>query len=91
MSTIEQIDQEIRKASIDTTKREKYIADLKQNPDFQRFIVEPIKDGMEKIKSVDSIDITQDPQKVMAQIEAQKISHEYLTLLMSFFLDVDNK
>ena len=91
MGTIEQMDKQIAQANKDDGKREKYIDSLKQNPEFQEYIVEPIKKGMEEIKSVSSIDITQEPQKVLAQIEAQKISYEYITLLLSFFLDNDNK
>jgi len=84
---MEQLDKKIKDANEDEGKREKYLKGLKQDPNFKEFVVEPIKEGMKKIQSVESIDISQDPQKVLSQIEAQKISFEYLTLLLSFFLD----
>ncbi len=87
MDGIEQIDKSISDANKYEGKREKYLQGLKMDPNFKQFIVEPIKQGMEKIQSVESIDVSQDTQKVLAQIEAQKISYEYLTLLLSFFLD----
>ena len=87
MDGIEQIDAEVRKAIKKDDKREKYLKSLKSSPEFKKYIIQPIKEGMTKIQSVESIDITQDSQKILAQIEAQKISYEYLNLLLSFFLD----
>ena len=91
MSTIDQIDKVIRDGNKDDGKRGKYITGLKQNPEFQEYVVEPIKKGLAEIKNIDNIDVTQDAVELKSQINGQKISHEYLTLLLSFFLNDDTK
>ena len=87
MDAIQQLDKKIKDANKDDGKREKYLKNLKQSPEFQEYVVAPIKKGLEKIKSIDSIDVTQDAVELKSQINGQKISTEYLTLLLSFFLD----
>ncbi len=83
MSTIDQIDKAIKDGGNNDSKRDKYLATLKASPEFQKYVVAPLRESIEEVKSVSSVDMTQSNEKIIATLEAQKISYEFLRLAFS--------